>query len=69
MFTINGEGVPGETWKSVCVILNSDDRAADVALPTGEWTISIDQNGASAVRSASGSVNLTQKAGLVLYQQ
>src|SRR5207244_8452644 len=26
MFTINGEGVPGEPWKRVCVILNSGDE-------------------------------------------
>jgi len=69
MHTIDGQGVPGEEWKNICVILNSDDHAADVTLPEGNWTIAIDENGAASAPSVSGSMTLNQKSGLVLYQQ
>jgi pullulanase len=69
MFTIDGAGVPGEAWKSICVILNSDDRAADITPPPGDWTIAIDEHGAAPARPVSGSVSLSHKSGIVLYQQ
>ena len=69
MFTIDGVDVPGETWKKICVILNSDERSANVTLPDGDWTITIDENGATPGRPVSGSLNLNSKSGLVLYQQ
>jgi pullulanase len=68
VYTINGEGVPGETWKNICVILNSDDRAVDVPLPPGDWMITLDKNGASSGQSASGTVNVALRSGLVLFQ-
>jgi pullulanase len=68
MYTISGEGIPGETWKNICVIINPDDQGADVPLPPGDWTIAIDKDGASPVRPASGSMNISRRSGLVLYQ-
>jgi pullulanase len=81
MFTINGEGVPGETWKRVCVILNSaNETDAEVNLPSGEWLVALDHSGAvpaaAAVPAAdetssgpvSGKVTLGHKSGVVLFQ-
>jgi pullulanase len=85
MFTINGEGVPRETWKRVCVIMNSADNSdATIALP-GDWTIAMDAQGAGnsasaqspfgegrpdhAERPVSGKITLPHKSGVVLYQQ
>jgi pullulanase len=70
MFTINGEGVPGETWKRVCVVLNSADEAdIQVGLPTGDWTIAVDERGAtSEARTISGKFTVRHKSGAVLYQ-
>jgi len=69
MFTINGEGVPGETWKNICVILNGDDRGTDVSLPAGEWTVATDKDGAvSTSRPAAGEVSISPRSGLVLFQ-
>jgi pullulanase len=69
MFTVNGEGVPGETWKRVCVILNSADEGdTEVTLPNGDWTIALDENGAAEARPATGKITVRHKSGVVLYQ-
>jgi pullulanase len=82
MFTINGEGVPGEIWKRVCVIMNSADSSdAAVAVP-GDWTMAMDAQGAASVHSPfgerqtnraadviSGKVAVRHKSGMVLFQQ
>ncbi len=68
VFTINGEGIPGETWKNICVLINPDDQGADIPLPPGNWTVAIDKNGAANTGSASGSINISRRSGLVLYQ-
>jgi pullulanase len=71
MFTINGEGLPSETWKRACVILNSaDDKDAEVNLPGGEWIAALDENGATSdSRSVSGRIRVRFKSGLVLFQR
>jgi pullulanase len=69
MFTINGEGVPGETWKRVCVVLNSsDDADAEVTLPTSDWSVVLDEHGAASGRPISGKLTIRHKSGVVLYQ-
>jgi pullulanase len=69
MFTVNGEGVPGEPWKNICVILNGDDRGAGVTLPPGDWTIALDKDGAAASPPpVSGQVSVSPRSGLVLFQ-
>jgi len=69
LFTINGEGVPGETWKRICVVLNSADESdAEIALPSGEWFIALDEYGAASVAPASGKLRIRHKSGVVLYQ-
>ena len=68
MFTINGEGVPGETWKRVWVVLNSADQADAVVAVTGDWIIALDEHGAVEPHPISGKVTVRHKSGVVLYQ-
>jgi pullulanase len=69
MFTINGQGVPGETWKRICVILNSADATdAEVGLPEGNWSVVLDDHGAASGPEVSGKVRVRYKSGVVLYQ-
>jgi pullulanase len=76
MFTINGEGVPGETWKRVCVVLNSaDETDAEIALPSGEWSVALDEHGAASVsqpstlnHQQSAKLTVRHKSGSVLFQ-
>jgi pullulanase len=71
MFTLDGAGVPGEKWSHVCVVMNSDnDSAAQVKLPDGDWSVALDETGATMDdRPVSGTVSVRQKSGLVLYQR
>jgi pullulanase len=71
LFTINGEGVPGESWKRVCVVLNSADTAnAEIILPSGEWLVAVDEHGAATSPPAiSRKLTLRHKAGVVLFQK
>jgi pullulanase len=69
MFTINGEGVPGEKWTRICVVLNSaNDADATVILPGGQWSVALDENGAADARAVSGKLTVRHKSGIVLYQ-
>ena len=77
MFTINGEDVPGETWKRVCVILNSADATdAEISLPEGNWSVGLDDHGAvpnpqpsTLNHQLSGKVRVRYKSGIILYQR
>jgi pullulanase len=69
MYTLDASGVPGESWKQVCVVFNSDDQAnAEVTLPEGQWSVALDEHGAAANQAVSGQVRVRAKSGLVLYQ-
>ena len=70
MFTLEGSGLPEETWRRACVVLNSDENAdATLQLPSGEWIVAIDENGAQlSDHSLSGKISVGRKSGLVLYQ-
>ena len=70
MFTIDGSGVDGESWKQVCVIVNAtDSTTADVALPPGEWRIAFDRSGAvTSDEHAQGTAQVPSKSGMILYQ-
>lgn len=71
LFTVSGQGVPGETWKRVCVVLNSSNAAdAVISLPGGDWLVAVDTGGAvSEPRRASGKITVRHKSGMVLYQR
>jgi hypothetical protein len=71
MFTVNGEGVPGETWKRACVALNSSDQKdSEMSLPGGAWLVAADADGAVASpQIVSGKITLRHKSGVVLYQK
>jgi pullulanase len=70
IFTINGEGIPGETWKRACVILNSaGETDAGINLPPGDWSVACDDHGAAESPSTvSGKLTVRHKSGAVLYQ-
>ena len=70
MVTINGDGVPGETWRRGCVVMNSSDTTqADIYLPSGEWSVELDQDGAAASpHVVSGKIKVAPKTGLILSQ-
>ncbi len=72
LFTVDGTGVPGESWKRVCVVMNSDrNPAQDFNLPPGRWLIAMDERGATPGpgREISGKLNVPAKSGYVLYQR
>ncbi len=71
MFTIDPDGgLPGETWKHVCVIANSDDKLSyDFALPAGPWHVAFDADGAiTDERVVEGTIRVRYKSGMILYQ-
>jgi pullulanase len=70
MFTINGEGVPGETWKRACVVLNSaDGDEAEVFPPGGQWAVELDAGGrASSPEMVSAKIKVPAKSAMVLSQ-
>ncbi|MGH8048956.1 MAG: alpha-amylase family glycosyl hydrolase, partial [Chthoniobacterales bacterium] len=68
MFTLDSSGIPNESWKKVCVVLNSaDTENASVTLPEGKWQVALDEHGVAGPL-VSGNVNVRWKSGLVLYQ-
>ncbi len=69
-YTLDATGIPGETWKRVCVLMNCDDHEnAEFVLPDGPWSVAMDERGASAERAVTGKVNVRQKSGMVLFQR
>jgi pullulanase len=69
VFTLDGSGVPGEMWKRICVALNAGESDAEITLPGGQWTVALDERGASPGRVVSHKISVRQKSGLVLYQR
>ena len=69
MYTLDASGVPGEGWQRVCVVLNSDNKAADITLPEGGWSVAFNETGAARGETLSGKIGVRQKSGLVLYQR
>lgn len=71
MWTIDGSGLDGETWKQVCVIANAADFiSAEVALPPGNWYVAFDQTGTvTEPRTAENTVRVRYKSGMIFYQQ
>lgn len=69
MFTIDAGNVESETWKRVCVIVNSADViSTDVSLPPGTWHVAFDKNGAADNHPVEGTVRVRYKSGMILYQ-
>lgn len=71
IWTIDGSGLDGETWKQVCVIANTADFiSAEVALPPGQWHVAFDQSGTvTEPRTAEDTIRVRYKSGMILYQQ
>ena len=69
-YEIDGEGVPGESWKEALVIINPENaKPLSIALPGGDWQTACDENGATTGGTLSGAIAVPAKAGLVLFKQ
>jgi pullulanase len=69
-YEIDGDGVPGETWKRALVIVNPDNtNPLSAAVPEGEWEAACDEKGATMGQMMSGTITVAAKTGLVLFQQ
>lgn len=67
-YLLNGEGLFGETWRRVCVILNGDPHAyGTFHLPEGAWQVALESHGFHAGQTVCGRVSLPATSGLVLY--
>ena len=67
---LDGDGLPGESWKKVCVLLNSDNtQEASIDLPPGRWTIALDERGVGPNHAGSAKISVTPKSGMILYQR
>ena len=67
-FTIDGEAIPGETWKRACVLLNSASAPVEIALPEGKWSEALSATGATHSAAVAGHLSLPARSGAVLYQ-
>ena len=69
MFTIDGKAA-GDISDSIVVIFNATKDAKTVNLPSGEWSICIDNDdaGTEVVRTASGHVSVAGISAMVLVQ-
>lgn len=68
-YQLNAEHLPGETWQSVCVLINShwsDPR--EFVLPEGEWSLGFDHNGLSqSTTPLSGKISLPGKSAIIVF--
>ena len=71
MSALDGEGVPGETWKRVCIALNSSSTSdASVIPPGNSWNVAMNEEGAvTEPRTVSGKLTVRRKSGVVLFQR
>jgi pullulanase len=71
MYTLDGEGVPGEAWKRVCIALNSSNTNDAIVIPPGNtWNVAMDEAGAvNEARMISGKLTVPHKSGVVLFQR
>jgi pullulanase len=67
-YTIDGEGIPGETWKKVFIALNSHDGPAEFTLPKGHWQFVLEEDGPSG-RHAAKKIVVKGRSGVVLRKE
>lgn len=68
-YTIEGSGVPGETWSRACVLLNSHPtEPVEFALPPGIWKIALDPDGERLQEVCEGTVSVRRAGGALLFQ-
>lgn len=65
VFTINAEGLAGETWQKACVLINSN-AAAEFILPEGKWQVAFDSDGLGDQRLVEGRIEMPAKSGAIL---
>ena len=71
MYTLDGSALDGESWKQVCVLVNTADfLSSDFKLPPGMWHVAFDEGGAvQQDRTVEETAHVRYKSGLILYQQ
>ncbi len=69
-FTIDGEGLEGETWNQVCVMINgSQHMTGTFQLPVGKWKRASDgMRVASQGRSWEGAVQVPKRTGMIFWR-
>lgn len=69
-FTVNAEGLEGESGKTICIYYNANTEAKSVELPKGKWNVYINgtQAGTQAIATVSGKVEVAPISALVLVQ-
>ena len=55
-YTLNGKAV-GDSWNTIAVIFNANNRAVEVTVPDNQWVVVVDQNtaGIKQLKTVSGS--------------
>lgn len=55
-YTLNGK-VVGDSWNTIAVIFNANNRAVEVTVPDNQWAVVVDQNtaGTKQLKTVSGS--------------
>ncbi|MBS6559365.1 MAG: type I pullulanase [Clostridiales bacterium] len=55
-YTLNGKAV-GDSWNTIAVIFNANNRAVEVTVPDNQWAVVVDQNtaGTKQLKTVSGS--------------
>jgi pullulanase len=68
-FTIDGT-VAGDPWSRIYVAYNDEPKAAEIALPQGDWTIVVDaaRAGTEPLGTARGSVTMPPYSMFVAYR-
>ena len=69
-YQMNGEAV-GDTWKNIVVILNSQNKAAKVALPEGtfEYACANGKCPADITAQVQGNVSVAPQSAAILYSK
>ena len=55
-YTLNGKAV-GDSWNTIAVIFNANNKSVDVTIPDNQWAVVVDQNtaGTKQLKTVSGS--------------
>ncbi len=71
IYTIDGGGIAGETWRRACVVLNSSSSKDAIVIPPGsDWQVALDEHGAAdQPEKVSGKLTVPRKSGVVLFQR
>ena len=67
MFSVRGDGLPGEAWREALVVINPGNQPLDLDLPDGRWEVRLDALG-QARREVEGRTTVPPLAGWVCWR-